>query len=96
LCLMEVRRRLGVSPYNRTYWRLTLPIVTTLGMLSLLHEKLATVHPEWIVVVAGLILGYLVFLVTAATFGLDTDDKIIVSAVLSMLRQVLHCSGANA
>jgi O-antigen/teichoic acid export membrane protein len=96
LCLMEVRRRLGVSPYNRTYWRLTLPIVTTLGMLSLLHEKLATVHPEWIVVVAGLILGYLVFLVTAATFGLDTDDKIIVSAVLSRLRQVLHCSGANA
>lgn len=96
LCLLEVRRRLGVSPYNHTYWRLALPIVTTLGMLSLLHKMLARVHPEWIVVVGSLILGYCVFLVTAAAFGLDADDKVIVSAAWSKLRQVLDFSGANA
>jgi O-antigen/teichoic acid export membrane protein len=96
LCLLEVRRRLGVTPYNRTYLRLTLPMVMTVATLSLVHRTLAAVHPDWIVIAAGLVLGYFVFLATAATFGLDADDKVIVSAVWSRLRQVFHFSGANA
>jgi hypothetical protein len=85
-----------VTPYNRTYLRLTLPIVITVTTLWLVHKTLAAIHRDWIVIAAGLALGYFVFLATAATFGLDADDKVIVSAVRSRLRQVFHFNGATA
>jgi O-antigen/teichoic acid export membrane protein len=96
MCLVEVRRRLGITPYNRTYLRFIAPLVITVGMLLLLHKVLAAIHPDWIVILAGLVLSYLVFLAVAGAFGLDEDDKIIISAVRSRVRQLFGFSGARA
>jgi O-antigen/teichoic acid export membrane protein len=95
-CLLEVRRRLGVFPYNRTYLRLTVPLVTTLVALLLLRESLRAIHPEWLVIAFGLALGQVVFIATAAVFGLDSDDRLIISAIWYRVQLVFGFSGANA
>ncbi|MCU1298266.1 MAG: hypothetical protein JWO91_2544 [Acidobacteriaceae bacterium] len=95
-CLLEVRRRLGVFPYNRTYLRLAVPFVTTLVALLWLHQLMRTVHPEWVVIAGALILGHAVFLATAAAVGLEADDKLIISALWYRVQNVFGFSGANA
>jgi O-antigen/teichoic acid export membrane protein len=95
-CLLEVRRRLGVFPYNRTYLRLAVPFLTTLVALLWLHQLLRAVHPEWVEIAGALILGHAVFLATAAAFGLEGDDKMIISAVWYRVQHVFGFSGANA
>ncbi|HZR56180.1 MAG TPA: flippase [Terriglobales bacterium] len=95
-CLLEVRRRLNVFPYNRTYLRFTLPLLATLAILLLLREKLGAVHPEWIVIASALVLGQVTFMTAAVMFGLDTDDKLVISAIWYRMQQVFHFAGANA
>lgn len=94
--LLEVRRRLRIFPYNRTYLRLTLPLVTTLAALLLVRESLKTIHPEWLVIASGLALGQVVFIATAAMFGLDSDDRLIISAIWHRVQLIFGFSGANA
>jgi hypothetical protein len=68
----------------------------TLAVLLLLRESLRTIHPEWLVIVCGLALGQVVFIATAAMFGLDSDDKLIISAIRYRVQLVFGFSGANA
>ena len=90
--LVEVRRTLGLSPYNRGYLRLLLPTSGNLAVLVLLKTTLKAVHPEWLVISAALLLAYLVFIVVALGFGLDADDRLVAGAVWSRMRGAFQTS----
>jgi O-antigen/teichoic acid export membrane protein len=94
-CLLEVRRRLGVFPYNRTYLRLAPPLVATIAVMLFLRETFGAVRPEWSVIAAALVLGQLTFLAAALLFGLDRDDKLIISAVWYKVQHAFSFSGVN-
>ena len=81
--LLEVRRKLGLLPYSRSYWRLLPPVCGNLAVLLMLKAILKAVRPEWIVIVAGISLAYLSFIAIAMACGLDADDRLIASAVWS-------------
>lgn len=86
--LREVRRSLGLFPYNRSYLKLAVPVVVTFMVSLLLRREFSSVRPEWLIVGAGLVLGYLVFVGTALAFGLDADDQLIARAVWGRVREV--------
>jgi O-antigen/teichoic acid export membrane protein len=82
-CLMEVKRKLGLFPYNRGYLALGPPFALTVVLLLLLRAGLALIGPEWIAIGIGLIVAYASFLVTALAFRLETDDRLIAKAIWS-------------
>jgi O-antigen/teichoic acid export membrane protein len=84
--LGEVRRRLGLSPYNRSYLRLALPTIATFFVLIGFRTGFGRVHQQWLVIGAALGLGYLVFVGVSLAFGLDADDQLIARAVWSRVR----------
>ena len=94
--LGEVRQRLGLLPYNRSYWRLLLPICGNLAVLLVARRILQAVRPEWLAVVAGLALAYCAFLAIAMLFGLDADDRLIAGAVWSKVREAFQGTEGKA
>jgi len=94
--LREVRRTLGLFPYSRSYLRLLLPLFGNFIVLLLLKGTLSAVHPEWMVIVMGVVLGYVAFIGVALAFGLDSDDQLIARAVWSRMRGVFQRAEVNA
>ena len=84
--LAEVRHKLGLLPYSRSYLRLLLPVCGNLAVLLAVRTALKAARPEWMVIVAGISLAYLAFIGIAMAFGLDADDRLIASAVWSRVR----------
>lgn len=93
--LAEVRRRLGLFPYSRSYWRLLLPLGGNLAVLLAVRAGLNTVRPEWMVVAAGLLLAYVAFIAVAMAVGLDGDDRMMARAAWSRVRGVFPNAGGN-
>jgi len=87
--LREVRNKMGLTPYNRSYVRLLAPVTGTAIVLTLIHRALVPNRPEWIVVAAALLLGYVVFVGISLALGLDSDDRVIARAVRSRFRGLL-------
>jgi O-antigen/teichoic acid export membrane protein len=79
--LAEVRRRLGLLPYNRSYLHLALPLAGTFTVLLGVRAVFGAVRQEWAVIGAALLLGYLAFIGIALAFGLDADDQLIARAI---------------
>ncbi|HEY7098194.1 MAG TPA: oligosaccharide flippase family protein [Terriglobales bacterium] len=87
--LYEVRRRMGLSPYNRSYVRLLAPVTASVIVLLMIRAVFSSPIHEWVVVGAALLLAYLVFFGTALLVGLDADDRVIARAVWNRIRGVL-------
>ena len=79
-CLIEVKRTLGLVPYNRGYLHLALPLAGTMAVLLGLRAAFGTAPREWVLIGAALLFGYLAFASIALAFGLDEDDKLIAKA----------------
>jgi O-antigen/teichoic acid export membrane protein len=94
--LSEVRGRLGLWPYNRSYLHLALPIAGTLTVVLALRAVFGAVRQEWVVIGAGLVLGYLTFVSIAFSFGLDADDKLIAKAVWARVSGTFRSAEMNA
>lgn len=81
LNLVEVRRVLKLSPYNRSYLKL-LPSIGSALLITLLVSKVALfVRADWVVVVVSLLLAYGGFSVVTFAMGLDADDRLITDAI---------------
>jgi O-antigen/teichoic acid export membrane protein len=93
--LRAVRRSLGLSPYNRSYLQLLLPLAGALASLLLVRAALAVIRPEWMVIGAALVLAYLVFVGIALAFGLDQDDRLIAHAIWLRMRGVFPQEEVN-
>ena len=83
--LIEVRRALGLSPYNRSYVRLLPPAIAMLGATALLKRNSGIFHHDWLAVGATGVAAYLVFGAVALAFGLDDDDRLIAHAIWSRI-----------
>ena len=60
-CLWEVKKVLGLFPYNRGYWRLAMPAGAALATAIGLRIALRTAHPDILVVVVATVAVYAVF-----------------------------------
>lgn len=96
LCLREVRRSVGLSPFTKGYFRLLLPTCSAAIALLLWRDALGKVRPEWVVVAAGFLLAYLIFAVVTWAHGLDSDDEFIATAAWARVRGFLSRAEANA
>lgn len=95
--LLEVRKALGISPYNRSYLHLFWPTAATLALTLVLKKWAFVFRHDWLAVGVALVLAYSVF---PAVFyfiaGLDADDRLIASALRSRMRTALGRTGAQA
>ena len=95
-CLMEVRRKLGLFPYSRSYWRLLPPVGGSLAVLLMLRTVLKQCNRNGSVVAAGS-LAYLSFhRYRAWRVGLDADDRLIARAVWSRVARRTAGGEGNA
>lgn len=85
LCLRQVRAALGLSPYNRTYFRLLGPCVVSLALTTSIRllSRSWELRPEWLWIGIALAISYTSFCGLALLAGLDSDDKMIVAAIRS-------------
>ncbi|MFZ0732395.1 MAG: flippase [Candidatus Sulfotelmatobacter sp.] len=95
--LLEVRKAMGLTPYNRSYLRLLLPTGMTLAVILALKRYELVFHHNWLVVATAMVAAYSVFpAVFYFTAGLDADDRLIASALWSRMRGIFLGSGVAA
>jgi O-antigen/teichoic acid export membrane protein len=91
-CLVEVRKRLRLFPYNRSYAKVALSaIVTTLVLVA---QRSLFAHDTWRAAAVALPFAYIVFLGTMLMTGLDTEDRILARMAWSKLRGISN-GGSN-
>jgi len=88
--LVEVRKALKLSPYNRSYLKL-LPSVGSALLITLPLSLLMTKAPfflraDWVVIVISLVMAYGAFSAVTFAMGLDADDRLIANAVWARAR----------
>jgi O-antigen/teichoic acid export membrane protein len=94
--LLEVRKALGISPYNRGYLRLVPPTIATLTATLVVKKYSHMLNHDWLAVGVALGLAYCLFAAIVLMTGLDDDDRLIASAMWSRIRGAFERSGAQA
>lgn len=84
--LAQVKTVLGLSPYNRSYFRLFVPTLSTAILVVGCRYLTAKMSPQWIAIILALVVGYAVFVCGVMLAGLNDDDRLIANAVVSKLR----------
>jgi O-antigen/teichoic acid export membrane protein len=86
LYLREVKSILGLTPYNRSYIRLFLPVLGSAAIVALVRMEASWFHHVVLAIVVGLLLGYLAFIALVLLAGLDEDDRLVAGAIRSRVR----------
>jgi O-antigen/teichoic acid export membrane protein len=94
LNLLEVRRALGILPYNRAYVRLLFPTTATLAAVLVLNRYAFVFHHNWLAIGVTLASAYCLFTTGVYLAGLDADDRLIASAIWSRMRAAFVRNGA--
>jgi stage V sporulation protein B len=84
--LREVKEALGLSPYNRRYLQLLLPLLGMILGTSLVKQVMGGFRSDWMVVLLGACVAYGIFFGLMTLVGLDPDDRVVLRAVWSKLR----------
>jgi O-antigen/teichoic acid export membrane protein len=84
--LLEVRTALKLSPYNRSYLKLLLPVGSALVLALLTSKASVFIKADWVLILAALALVYGAFSAVAFGMGLDADDRLIANAVWTRVR----------
>jgi len=87
--LMEVRKALRLTPYNRSYLKLLPSIGIALLIALVMRQASAFARHDWMGIVVALLLSYGAFSVVAFAMGLDADDRLIANAVWARVRGAL-------
>jgi O-antigen/teichoic acid export membrane protein len=74
-CLLEVRKRLHLFPYNRSYAKVALAALVTTSALAVQRSLFS--HASWRAAGFALPLAYVVFLGTMLVVGLDAEDRML-------------------
>jgi O-antigen/teichoic acid export membrane protein len=90
LYLREVKAILGLTPYNRSYIRLLLPVSGSIAIVALVRMEASLFHTVPFAILAGLLLGYLAFIILVLLVGLDEDDRLVADAMGSRVRGMLQ------
>ncbi len=94
--LLEVRKTLGISPYNRGYLRLLPPTLVSLAVVLLLNRYSFVFRHNWVAVGVSFIAAYGVFAGVLLLVGLQADDRLIAAAIWSRMRGIFLRAGAAA
>ena len=87
--LREVKKALGISPYNRGYLRLVAPAALVVCTALALRSALPVVQAAWVTIGIAILLCYGALMAGALFTGLSADDRLIVEAVWLRLRSFL-------
>jgi O-antigen/teichoic acid export membrane protein len=96
LYLREVKSILRLTPYNRSYVRLFLPVLGSAAIVALLRMEASWFHNVVLAIMAGLALGYLVFTSLVLLVGLDEDDRLVAGAIGSRVRGMFRMTRLEA
>jgi O-antigen/teichoic acid export membrane protein len=91
--LLEVRRALRLSPYNRGYYKLLFPAGLMMISLAVLRVGVAGLGQQWLLLLLALLISYGIFGGAVFAFGLDNDDKSIAADLLGNFRSGLQRLG---
>jgi O-antigen/teichoic acid export membrane protein len=94
--LREVRRKLEMSPYNMSYFRMLLPLAGMVSVLFLEHRLLLGIFSGWLLAGTALVAGYGTFTGLALVSGLNADDRIIRDAIWAKIGGKVSLRGAGA
>jgi O-antigen/teichoic acid export membrane protein len=95
-CLVEVKKILGLFPYNRSYWGLALPAAVAIAATVGLRVGLRSVVGDIAVVAFSTMLVYVLFVGTVLLSGLEADDHLIAKAIWSRVRNWFPGAQASA
>src|SRR5215469_4279152 len=73
----QVRAALGLTPYNRTYWRLLPPILGSVAAAYAFRPISIAVRPVWVGPIVCLIGAYAVFVALVLLMGLKDEDHAV-------------------
>jgi O-antigen/teichoic acid export membrane protein len=93
--LIEVRRALGLSPYNRSYFGLLPPTIAVFAMTLVLKRYSIVFHHDWLAVGIALAMAYTLFALMIFIKGLNADDRLIASAIWLRVRAAFVKSRAE-
>jgi O-antigen/teichoic acid export membrane protein len=94
--LREVRAALQLSPYNRTYLRLIVPAMMSLGVTLCIKFLVRQLQPQWVWIGVTLTLSYATFCALSLVFGLDDDDRMIVTAIRGRVQATIGKFGSSS
>lgn len=93
LYLQDVHRTLSLHPSRRGYFSLLLPALATVAIIGLLRYGLRGSHHDFLILIAALIAGYSIFLLTSLAIGLDANDRMLARSAKEQIRRSF---GGNA
>jgi predicted membrane-bound spermidine synthase len=94
--LWEVRRKLGISPYNMSYFGLLIPFCGALVVVSIMRRFLSGSQSNLVLIGAALIASYVAFTGIALLAGLDSDDRLVLGAIWLRTGGKLNLQGRKA
>lgn len=92
--LADVFRKLKLFPYNRSYFKLALPMLVSILLLLLLRNR-SGINSPWLMAIAGLICAYGSFLGTLVLFGLDSGDRKFAELAFAKLGLPIKLNGVT-
>jgi O-antigen/teichoic acid export membrane protein len=84
--LLEVRKALALSPYNRSYFGLLPPALAVFAMTLAFKKYSFVFRHDWLTVGVALVMAYAVFALMIFIKGLNADDRLIASAIWLRIR----------
>jgi O-antigen/teichoic acid export membrane protein len=87
--LLQVRKALGIFPYNRGYFALAIPAILAAAIVCSIRLSTISIVKPWFSIFIALALSYIGFILASLKFALDSDDKLIVQSVWYQLRGAL-------
>jgi O-antigen/teichoic acid export membrane protein len=84
--LLEVRKALGIFPYNRSYFALAIPTLFSIGAGLLVKFYTVRTTQSWAGFLCALVVSYAVFAFFALKFSLAEDDRMIAASAWAQLR----------
>ena len=92
--LVEVRRKLALSPYNRSYLKLVPPAVAAIAVLLVYQRAFAAFPNSWKVAAVASACAYAVFFAVLVSSGLQPEDRMLATLAWNRLRNRLVRNGA--
>jgi O-antigen/teichoic acid export membrane protein len=86
---MNVRSVLRLSPFSRSFLRLSVPLVASVVLALFVRRAQGLFRHDWLAVGVGLVATYGTFIGVAAAMGLDADDRLIVNAIGARIRRTV-------
>ncbi|HEX7895171.1 MAG TPA: polysaccharide biosynthesis C-terminal domain-containing protein, partial [Terriglobales bacterium] len=92
--LVEVRKRLGLSPYNRSYLKLIPPATAAVAVLLAFQRTFAAFPNSWKVAAAASVCAYAAFFAVLISSGLQHEDRMLATLAWNRIRNRLARNGA--